>query len=159
MATHSSILVWRISWTGEPGGHSPHSRKEWDTTEQLDNSDAYGTHRDQRTCWRPHGWRSGFLTEPQVRASDHTGAVTRYAGRARRRHRKRSALITQPGNPTVGSQLGRRMGCAQMEPSELRILSNWHILGAVSKKSRTLWSLPPQRPLPLFCLWKALVEE
>ena len=27
MATHSSILVWRIPWRGDPGGHSPRSRK------------------------------------------------------------------------------------------------------------------------------------
>jgi len=35
MATHSSILVWRIPWTEEPGGlqYSPWGRKEWDTTE------------------------------------------------------------------------------------------------------------------------------
>ena len=25
MATHCSILAWEISWTGEPGGHSPWS--------------------------------------------------------------------------------------------------------------------------------------
>ena len=23
MATHSSVLAWRISWTGEPGGLQP----------------------------------------------------------------------------------------------------------------------------------------
>ena len=23
MATHSSVLAWRLQWTGEPGGHSP----------------------------------------------------------------------------------------------------------------------------------------
>ena len=33
MATHSSILVWRILWTEEPGRlHSPWGRKESDTT-------------------------------------------------------------------------------------------------------------------------------
>ena len=31
MATHSSILTWRIPWTEEPG----RGRKELDTTEQL----------------------------------------------------------------------------------------------------------------------------
>ena len=31
MATHSSILAWRIPWTEEPG----RSHKESDTTEQL----------------------------------------------------------------------------------------------------------------------------
>ena len=36
MATHSSILFWRIPWTEEPGGlYSPRGRKELDTTERL----------------------------------------------------------------------------------------------------------------------------
>ena len=30
MATHSSVLPWRIPWTEEPGGH-----KESDTTEHI----------------------------------------------------------------------------------------------------------------------------
>ena len=33
MATHSSILAWRIPRTEEPGGYSPWGRKESDTTE------------------------------------------------------------------------------------------------------------------------------
>ena len=35
MATHSSILAWRIPWTEEPGRLQPIGRKELDTTEQL----------------------------------------------------------------------------------------------------------------------------
>ena len=35
MATHSSILAWKIPWTEEPGGYSPWGHKEWDTTEPL----------------------------------------------------------------------------------------------------------------------------
>ena len=35
MATHSSILAWKIPWTEEPVGYSPRGRKESDTTEQL----------------------------------------------------------------------------------------------------------------------------
>ena len=36
MATHFSILGWRIPWTEEPGGlHSPWGHKESDTTERL----------------------------------------------------------------------------------------------------------------------------
>ena len=36
MATHSSILAWRIPWTEEPGGlYSLWGCKESDTTEQL----------------------------------------------------------------------------------------------------------------------------
>ena len=34
LATHSSILAWKISWTEEPGGsYSPWGRKELDMTE------------------------------------------------------------------------------------------------------------------------------
>ena len=36
MATHSSILAWRIPWTEEPGGVHP-CCKESDTTEQLNS--------------------------------------------------------------------------------------------------------------------------
>ena len=32
MATHPSILAWRIPWTEEPVGYSPWGRKELDTT-------------------------------------------------------------------------------------------------------------------------------
>jgi len=33
MATHSSVLAWRIPWTEEPGGLSPWGHKEVDVTE------------------------------------------------------------------------------------------------------------------------------
>ena len=35
MATHSSILAWRISWTEEPGGLQSLELQELDMTEQL----------------------------------------------------------------------------------------------------------------------------
>ena len=35
MATHFSILAWRIPWTEEPGRLQSRSCKELDTTEQL----------------------------------------------------------------------------------------------------------------------------
>ena len=35
MATHSSILAWRIPWTEEPGGYNLWGFKELDTIEQL----------------------------------------------------------------------------------------------------------------------------
>ena len=34
MAIHSSILVWRLPWTEEPGSYSPRGREELDVTEQ-----------------------------------------------------------------------------------------------------------------------------
>ena len=35
MATHSSILVWRIPWTKDLVGYSPWGHKESDLTEKL----------------------------------------------------------------------------------------------------------------------------
>ena len=35
MATHSSILAWRIAWTEEPGGLQSTGSQESDTTERL----------------------------------------------------------------------------------------------------------------------------
>ena len=35
MATHSSILVWGVPWTEEPGGHGPRGHKESDMTEMT----------------------------------------------------------------------------------------------------------------------------
>ena len=41
MANHSSILAWRIPWTGEPGGLHPWGRKALNMTEQLSTVDKY----------------------------------------------------------------------------------------------------------------------
>ena len=35
MATHSSILAWRIPWMEEPGSLRPWGHKESDTTERI----------------------------------------------------------------------------------------------------------------------------
>ena len=35
MATHSSILVWKIQWTRSLVGYNPWGRKELDMTERL----------------------------------------------------------------------------------------------------------------------------
>ena len=35
MAIHSSILVWKIPWTEEPGGLQSMDQKELDTAERL----------------------------------------------------------------------------------------------------------------------------
>ena len=44
MATHSSILPWRIPWTGEPSGLQSMGSQELDVTEQL------STHTHAHTC-------------------------------------------------------------------------------------------------------------
>ena len=57
MATHSSILAWKIPWTEEPGGlYTPRGSKESDTTERLH----YNTLSYMRV--RPHV----FYTLPYV---------------------------------------------------------------------------------------------
>ena len=35
MATHSSVLGWRISWTEEPGGLQSMGLKDWTRLKQL----------------------------------------------------------------------------------------------------------------------------
>ena len=35
MATHFSILAWKIPWTGEPGGLTPWGHKELDMSEHA----------------------------------------------------------------------------------------------------------------------------
>ena len=42
MATHSSILPWRIPWTEEPGGLQSMGRKGLDMTEQLTHPEEGG---------------------------------------------------------------------------------------------------------------------
>ena len=50
MATHSSILAWRIPWTEEPGGLQFLGRKESDMTEQLSTAITAEKVRSIRHC-------------------------------------------------------------------------------------------------------------
>ena len=43
MATHCSILGWKMPWTEEPGSYSPWDHKELDMTERL-------THNNFHIC-------------------------------------------------------------------------------------------------------------
>ena len=45
MATHSSILAWKISWTEEPGGLESMASKELDMTEHVHTHTHYKLHR------------------------------------------------------------------------------------------------------------------
>ena len=59
MATHSSILAWRIPWTEESGWAMVHGVTESDTTEQLTHTHTH-THchntvgENQRSTYPPH---------------------------------------------------------------------------------------------------------
>ena len=50
MATHSSVLAWRIPWTEEPAGLQPGGHSESDTTERPS-----GAHTHQFHVWRRTG--------------------------------------------------------------------------------------------------------
>ena len=54
MATQSSILVWRIPWTEEPGGLQSMGSKELHTTTQLTH-----THILSIKCYRCHQLTQG----------------------------------------------------------------------------------------------------
>ena len=41
MATHSSILAWRIPWTEDPGGYNPQGYKESDMTEETEHTHSF----------------------------------------------------------------------------------------------------------------------
>ena len=49
MATHTSILAWKISWTENPPGYSPWGPKELDTTEHTHNATLFGTKQNLDT--------------------------------------------------------------------------------------------------------------
>ena len=50
MATHSSILAWRIPWTEEPGGLQSWGRKESDTIERPSTAQSIGANAYN---WKP----------------------------------------------------------------------------------------------------------
>ena len=60
LATHSSILAWRIPWTEEPGGLQSMGRKESDVTEQLTHTSYWQHHGKASSCQcrrcRFHAW-------------------------------------------------------------------------------------------------------
>ena len=54
MATHSSILAWRIPWTEEPGRLQSMELQESDTAEQLSTHHTQKRHKDRTaTCLPP----------------------------------------------------------------------------------------------------------
>ena len=66
MATHSSILAWRIPWTEELGGLQSTGRKELDTTERL--------HFHFRCCFL--GGTSGKEPSCQCRKQETWGSIS-----------------------------------------------------------------------------------
>ena len=58
VATHSSILAWKIPWTEEPGRLHPWGHKEPDTTERLSiHAHTY------RSCWLPKSFPSSLYPQ------------------------------------------------------------------------------------------------
>ena len=63
MATHSSILAWRIPWTEELAGCSPWGCRELDTTERLSTHTHVHTHSHTCVCTRVHAHTHGVKFE------------------------------------------------------------------------------------------------
>ena len=71
MATHSSILAWKIPWTVEPGGLQAMGSQRVDTTEQLDPYIGVcpilsvvivsGEQRSYTLCSVPLAWGNGWV--------------------------------------------------------------------------------------------------
>ena len=53
MATHSSILAWKISWTEQPGGLQSMGHKELDTTELLTHAHSIPFWGHGNIAWSP----------------------------------------------------------------------------------------------------------
>ena len=67
MATHSSILAWRIPWTEEPGSYSPccHQSRTWLSNSHTHTHTHTYTH-SSRTLWK------GKLTSPHPPRNPHS---------------------------------------------------------------------------------------
>ena len=61
MATHSSILAWKISWTEETGGLQSIGGKEWDMTERLTHTHTH-THTHEAIIFQMNNaWRNRIM--------------------------------------------------------------------------------------------------
>ena len=69
MATHSSILAWKIPWMEEPVGYSPWGRKELDTTEWL-HFHSSGGHAHLLIVWFLPSPGGSVVTNPPANAGD-----------------------------------------------------------------------------------------
>jgi len=63
MATHCSILAWRIPWTEKPGGDSPQGCRESDTTEPLSLSSFFEGGNRVLFIWLPQTLSMFYCSE------------------------------------------------------------------------------------------------
>ena len=65
MATHSSTLVWKMTWAAEPGRLHPKGYKESDMTEHMHTHTHTHTHTETSTCAHTHTHTHTYThTEP-----------------------------------------------------------------------------------------------
>ena len=67
MATHSSTLVWKMTWAAEPGRLHPKGYKESDMTEHMHTHTHTHTHKQARAHTHTH-----THTETSTRTHTHT---------------------------------------------------------------------------------------
>ena len=63
MATHSSILAWRILWPGEPGGLQSTGSQNSDATEVTSHDMTLRTSALVRNLMASKGWVSSLTCE------------------------------------------------------------------------------------------------
>ena len=71
MATHSSILAWRIPWTEEPGLPQSMGFQELDTTERLSTAQVFRTDFQNHPTILPPMHLTPFIIQ-----SEYIGQVT-----------------------------------------------------------------------------------
>ena len=61
MATHSSILAWKIPWTEDLVGYGPRGHRELDTTERVNKRDqaCFLSQTFSFRCWQEGMERGG----------------------------------------------------------------------------------------------------
>ena len=81
MATHSSILAWRIPWTGEPGGLQSMGLQNWP---QL--STQHTTYKAKAKVWTVGTWMVGKKMKSQKRCASNRKSRGRGTGGERITH-------------------------------------------------------------------------
>ena len=123
MATHSSILAWRISWTEEPGGLQSIGWQESDTTEQLHNKKDSGVNTTFFWLLDSLSPRLTFISIPSLH-----DPLSLSLGFPDGSHSKESACNAGHLGSTPG--LGRSPGGGQGDPLQYSCLENLIDTGA-----------------------------
>ena len=126
MATHSSIIVWRISWTEDRGGYSSWGCKESDMTEQLTHTHIYiiqPWERRKPYYLRQHEWT--FMHQAKWNKPDRRRLIL-HAIIYIWNQKKRKVKLLETESRTVGwgmRKIGR--GCKRIQTFSYERVNIW----------------------------------